>query len=77
MARWLHSSTCRPPELPVYDIHTYKHQIYPGKLRLLSIRHMFSAQSAFTSAGELDKNSAINFKTTKEEKLILTVLLMY
>lgn len=42
MAGWLHSRTWRPPELQVYDIHTHKHQIYPGKLKLLSINaHVF------------------------------------
>lgn len=38
LAGWLHSRTCRPPELPVHDLHTHKHRIYPGKLKLLPIK---------------------------------------
>lgn len=76
MAGWLHSWTCRPPELHLYDTHTYKHQIYPGKPRVLSIKAYAFCPKCFNLCG-LDKNLIINFMRTKEEKLILTVLLMH
>lgn len=76
MVGWLHSTICRPPELHLYDICAHKHQVYPDGLRFyFRLRHTVSAQSVFTSVGELDKNSKINFMGTKEEKPILKVLL--
>lgn len=76
MLAWLHSRICRHPELHVYDICACKHQPYPDKLRFyFGLRHTVSAQSGFISAGELDRNSVIDFMGTKEEKLILKVLL--
>lgn len=67
MAGWLHPRTCRPPALHVYDIHTYKHQIYPGKPRVLSIKAYVFCPKCFNLC-ELDKKINNKFYENKGEK---------
>lgn len=75
MVGWLHSKIWRPCELRVYDMWMQTPNLPRQTKVLLQISHTVSAQSIFISVGELDKNSIINFMGTKEEKLILKVLL--